>query len=224
MVKLRFVTTMVPLAAIFTALSLSASAQQPSGNQQHGKPPPQKAAPVQRGPATGARPGYQQAVRPGPQQGVRPATGGTGYAARPATGGAGYAGRPAYTGRPAYASHPAFARHPGFARRDYGGHFYRGSLAWEGGRWRHEWRNGRYGWWWDVGGAWYFYDQPMQGPPAFVSEVEVLDDPALADAPPVEEVAEPVEAYPPPAPVVVAPAPVVVVPPPVVCVGPLCVR
>jgi hypothetical protein len=217
MARMKVAIILIPL--VFTALSLPAAAQQ-SGVGAVQKGPPQKAAPVQRGSVTGARPQFQQAVRPGPQQGVRPATGGAAYAARPA-----------YAGRPAYASHPAFARHPGFARRDFGGHFYRGSLAWEGGRWRHEWRNGRYGWWWDVGGAWYFYDQPTQGPPAFISEVEVLDDPALADAPPVEGLAEPVDAYPPPgpavvvpAPVVVAPAPVVVVPPPVVCVGPFCVR
>ena len=39
--------------------------------------------------------------------------------------------------------------------RNFGGHAYRGQLAWEGGRWRHEVHNGRNGWWWDVGGVWY---------------------------------------------------------------------
>src|SRR6202007_2568222 len=82
------------------------------------------------GPAATGRPTYAGRTPPG-------AGGGTGAA---------YAGRPGYAGRPAY-----FAHHPGFARRAYGGRYYRGSLAWEGGRWRHEWRNGRYGWWWDVG-------------------------------------------------------------------------
>jgi hypothetical protein len=216
--RIKFVTVFVPMVSVFAALALPAAAQQSGAGTVPHKGPPQRAAPVQRAPVTGARPAVQQAVRPGPQQGVRAGAGAAGYAGRP---GPGY-----YAGRPAYV-----ARHPGFARRAYGGHFYRGTLAWEGGAWRHEWRNGRYGWWWDVGGAWYLYEQPVYPYPTLISEVEVLEDPAMADAPPVEGVAEPVEAYPPPAPVVVAPAPVVVapapvvvVPPPVVCVGPLCVR
>src|ERR1700726_528586 len=68
--------------------------------------------------------------------------------------------------------------------RNFGGHAYHGRLAWEGGRWRHEAHNGRYGWWWDVGGVWYFYPQPMEGPPTFVSDVEVMDDAAGPDGPP----------------------------------------
>jgi hypothetical protein len=85
--------------------------------------------------------------------------------------------------------------------RNFGGHAYHGRLAWEGGRWRHEIHNGRDGWWWDVGGAWYFYPQPMEGPPAYVSDVEVMDDAGGPDGPP------PVEAgYPPPPPVAYAPA------------------
>ncbi len=58
--------------------------------------------------------------------------------------------------------------------KDFGGHAYHGHLAWEHGRWRHEMRNRRYGWWWDVGGAWYFYPQPIVGPPPYVSEIEVV--------------------------------------------------
>ncbi len=209
--KVKFVTIFVPLVSALVALSLPAAAQQSGAGTVPQKGAPQRAAPVQRGPVTGVRPNTQQAVRPGAQQGVHTGAGAAGHAGRPGAGHAGYAGRPAY-----------FARHPGFARRSYGGRYYRGSLAWEGGRWRHEWRNGRYGWWWDVGGAWYYYDRPYEGPPTFISDVEVLEDPAMADAPPFEDV--PPEAYPAPAPVVVAPAPVVVVPPPIVCVGPLCVR
>ena len=205
--NMRFITAMVPAAAIVAALSLPASAQSMGGGgggQQHTAPAakggPQKAAPMQKGPVTraGAHPGY--AGRPGPQ----------GAHVGP--------GRPGYAGRPGY-----YARYPSFARRSYGGHFYRGNLAWERGVWRHEWYNGRYGWWWDVGGARYFYDRAYEGPPTFISEVEVLDDPAMAEVGPPEEVPPP-GAYAPPPAVVVAPAPVVVVPPPVVCVGPLCVR
>jgi hypothetical protein len=95
--------------------------------------------------------------------------------------------------------------------RNFGGHAYRGHLAWEGGRWRHETYNGRYGWWWDVGGVRYFYPQQMEGPPAYVSDLEVMDDVAGPDGPPV--------GYPPPAgygpPVAYAPPP----PPPPPDVG-----
>jgi hypothetical protein len=32
---------------------------------------------------------------------------------------------------------------------------------WSGGRWRHGKHDGRLGWWWIVGGAWYFYPIPV---------------------------------------------------------------
>ena len=89
--------------------------------------------------------------------------------------------------------------HGNFPARNFGGHPYHGHLAWEGGRWRHEMHNGRYGWWWDVGGVWYFYPQPMEGPPAYVSDVEVMDD-AYADGPDVGPGGPPVAAYAPPPP------------------------
>jgi hypothetical protein len=68
--------------------------------------------------------------------------------------------------------------------RNFGGHPYRGRVAWEGGRWRHEMHNGREGWWWDVGGAWYFYPSPMEGPPTYVSE-DYADEIVGPDGPPV---------------------------------------
>lgn len=45
-------------------------------------------------------------------------------------------------------------RYPGgrFGPRDWG--------VWRGGGWRHAWYGGRFGWWWVVGGAWYFYPAP----------------------------------------------------------------
>ncbi|WP_426440802.1 hypothetical protein [Bradyrhizobium genosp. P] len=66
--------------------------------------------------------------------------------------------------------------------------------------------NGRNGWWWDVGGAWYFYPQPMEGPPTYVSDVEFMDD-GGADEPPVAG------GYPPP-PAGYAPPPAAYAPPP----------
>jgi hypothetical protein len=62
----------------------------------------------------------------------------------------------------------------------FGGHVYHGQLAWRNGRWRHEMRDGWDGWWWDVGGYWYYYPEQIEGPPDYVSGVEVADDTATA--------------------------------------------
>jgi hypothetical protein len=74
--------------------------------------------------------------------------------------------------------------HDPLPTRNFGAHIYHGHLAWKQGRWHHETRNGRYGWWWDVGGAWYFYPEPIEGPPTYISDTEVADEttaePALA--------------------------------------------
>ena len=88
--------------------------------------------------------------------------------------------------------------HGNVRARNFGGHPYHGRLAWEGGRWHHEIHNGRDGYWWDVGGAWYFYPEPMDGPPTYVSDVEVMDD--VADGPPDDGYAPPPGAYAPPPP------------------------
>jgi hypothetical protein len=98
-----------------------------------------------------------------------------------------------------------FARGPLLPARHFGDHPYHGHLAWEGGRWHHEVRNGRDGWWWDVGGVWYYYPQPMEGPPAYVSDVEAVDEgpdgpPLAADAPPPGYYPPPPGAYAPPPP------------------------
>ena len=71
----------------------------------------------------------------------------------------------------------------------FGGHVYHGQLAWRDGRWHHMRRNSRDGWWWDVGGFW--YSEQIEGPPDYVSDVEVADDataasPPAAPAPPEE--------------------------------------
>ena len=95
---------------------------------------------------------------------------------------------------------------------NFGGHAYHGRLAWGGGRWHHEVRNGRDGWWWDVGGAWYFYPQPMEGPPAYVSDVEYADDDGGPDG--VAGGYPPPDGYPAPPPGAYAPPPVAYAPPP----------
>lgn len=76
---------------------------------------------------------------------------------------------------------------------NFGGHVYHGQLDWRHGRWHHETRNGRYGWWWDVGGAWYFYPEPIEGPPDYVSNIEVMDDATAAPPPPPPK--EPLRAF-----------------------------
>jgi hypothetical protein len=65
----------------------------------------------------------------------------------------------------------------------FGDHVYHGQLAWRDGRWHHATRNGRDGWWWDVGGFWYFYPQQIEGPPDYVSDVEIADDATAAPSP-----------------------------------------
>jgi len=84
--------------------------------------------------------------------------------------------------------------------RSFGGQPYRGHVAWEGGRWHHEVHNGRPGWWWDVGGVWYYYPQPMEGPPAYISE-DYVEDVGPDYGPPVAG------AYAPPPPGAYAPPP-----------------
>jgi hypothetical protein len=68
-----------------------------------------------------------------------------------------------------------------------GGHVYHGQLAWRDGHWHHATRDGRDGWWWDVGGFWYFYPEQIEGPPDYVSDVEVADDTTSAPPAPPEE-------------------------------------
>jgi len=83
-------------------------------------------------------------------------------------------------------------------RRDVKGFSENERIAWQHGRWRHERRFGRDGWWWEVNGAWYWYGQPMQGPPPYVSEFEVVDDSFVPAAPRAEAPGYPPYGYPPP--------------------------
>jgi hypothetical protein len=69
-------------------------------------------------------------------------------------------------------------RHPwrggdihGFHHRDLG--------RWQGGAWRHGHHDGRLGWWWVVGGLWYFYPRPVYPyPDPYVPPVVVAPAPA----------------------------------------------
>ncbi len=116
--------------------------------------------------------------------------------------------RPAVAARPGQAGPVRGPQARGnFPARNFGGHPYHGRLAWGGGRWRHEMHNGRLGWWWDVGGVWYFYPQPMEGPPTYISDVEAMDD-NYADGPDGPDGPPPVGAgYPPPPVAAYAPPP-----------------
>jgi hypothetical protein len=155
------------LAAIIAVPQLAAFAQG-AGQHQHEQSPRK---PPQRPQFSGAQPGPAHSLPQGSRH-LNPPLG-----AAPSRQVARYAHRP-------------------LPSRDFGGHVYHGHVAWEHGRWRHEMHNGRYGWWWDVGGVWYFYPQPIVGPPSYVSDVEVLipdPDSSLVegDYPPPDETSYP---------------------------------
>jgi hypothetical protein len=220
MSKTLRLTAVISLAATL-GLTISAMAQQQHEPQKRGPVqghppgPPGQHPPGQHPPGQGGHPGpTPQAFHPG---------GPTPQAFHP--GGPGpHGGPPGPHVVHALGERGYSFRGPGGVRRDIVGFSPRERAIWGGGRWHHDMRFGRLGYWWEVNGAWYYYDQPFEGPPAFVSEVEFMDDgldpgaPAVVDAPAVVA----------PAPAVVVAPPVVVVrpppPPPVVCVGPFCVR
>ena len=220
MSKAARMTLAFSVAAILGGLPLFAMAQQPEpprkpaapaarpqpphpqGQPVHPGQPPH-AGVVPPGPVPAAQ--FHQAGPPGQVRGVGPGPGQV-HAVH-AIGERGYSFRSAYPGR-----------------RDVATFNERERAVWYGGRWRHERHFGRLGYWWEVNGVWYYYDQPFAGPPGFVSEVEFLDDGYDPYAPVV--VGQPAPVMVQPAPVYVQPAPpvVYVAPPPLVCVGPLCVR
>jgi hypothetical protein len=207
MSKAARLTLAVSLTAIVAGLPLCATAQQP---EQGKKPPARTQATHPGGPAgppahgVGPAPQVRAGLPPGgpvrgPGPGPAAALHGPGAVhAVHALGERGFSFRGAEHGR-----------------RDIATFNERERAVWLGGHWLHERRFGRLGYWWEVNGAWYFYDRPLAGPPTYVSEVEFFDDGLGAEVPVVVQ----------PAPVVVVAPPVVYAPPPpVVCVGPLCVR
>ena len=150
------------------SIALPAVAQRPNdGRDEHRRPDFQRAAP----PST-ARPAAPQTreappafrreaqpqFRPNVPPGVRPDYR-SGF-------------RPDY--RPGFRSEPAFRPgyrpEPGF-RPDYRPGFRPGIEAWRGGGWRHEWHDGRFGWWWVLGSSWYFYSAPIYPYPPYMPDV-----------------------------------------------------
>ena len=73
--------------------------------------------------------------------------------------------------------------HPGwhgFWGRDFHS-FGPGDLAlWRGGAWVHGWHAGRFAWWWNVDGGWYFYPAPIYPYPTYIPPAIVVQQ-----APPV---------------------------------------
>jgi hypothetical protein len=47
--------------------------------------------------------------------------------------------------------------------------------AWQGGRWRYAWHRGHRGWWWIVGGLWYFYPAPIYPYPLYIGSLDYYD-------------------------------------------------
>src|SRR3954463_14129270 len=122
----------IPLVSAMALLAVPAQAQDAR--------PPRDAAQPSAGPGGGAPPQNmrkgpppQQAVRPAPQPGGQPHAGGPGHAGPSAGAGPGAGPAPRNAGGPPPGRN--YARRPAPAR-DWGGHAYRGHLAWDGGRWR----------------------------------------------------------------------------------------
>lgn len=91
-------------------------------------------------------------------------------------GGSGFRGGPGV--------HGGFAFHHDFA------HFTPAEHAmWVGGGWHHGWYGGRFGWWWAVGGIWYYYPAPIYPYPEYVADIYY--DPSMGAPPagPVEPAA-----------------------------------
>lgn len=78
--------------------------------------------------------------------------------------------------------------HADFHGRDIA-HFGPDELrVWRGGVWRHEWHDGRWGWWWTVDGGWYFYPEPIFPYPTYVPPVIIAQPspPVVTGLPPAQ--------------------------------------
>lgn len=79
---------------------------------------------------------------------------------------------------------PGYDFRGGQNRRDIGTFNARERYAWDHGVWRHERRFDRDGWWWEVDGAWYWYDSHGNGPPPVVSDIRFAADAAASGSGP----------------------------------------
>ena len=84
--------------------------------------------------------------------------------------------------------HGGDGRHDGYRGGWHGDirHFDRHDYhVWRSGGWRHVWHRGRLGWWWVVGGVWYFYPEPVYPyPNPYIPPFVVAQPPPHPTAPP----------------------------------------
>jgi len=88
------------------------------------------------------------------------------------------------------ASAPALAQHHDFHGRDYHRFSHHDMDVWRGGRWIHDWHDGRYGWWWFVDGGWYFYPEAVYPYPTYVPPAVVVQQ-----APPTPQGMPPMQSW-----------------------------
>lgn len=74
--------------------------------------------------------------------------------------------------------------------RDFGHFSRREAEEWRGGHWFHDWHDSRFGWWWVVGGLWYFYPEPVYPYPTYVPPAVIVQQ-----APPVPSGMPPAQAW-----------------------------
>ncbi len=77
------------------------------------------------------------------------------------------------------------AHHAAFHSRFVRDFDRRERMLWRRGLWRSEWHYGRRGWWWEAGGEWYPYPEPIFPYPVEVADIQVYDQPVV-DGPDLE--------------------------------------
>jgi hypothetical protein len=75
------------------------------------------------------------------------------------------------------AAAPALAQYHDYHGRDFNHFSPRDRDRWAGGRWVHDWHDGRYGWWWFTDGGWYFYPEPVYPYPTYVPPAVIVQQP-----------------------------------------------
>ena len=184
----RLSAALIAVLAIAAAPPVAAQGPQPGMAGQPGGPGgPQPGMAGQPGGPGGPQPGMpgQPGGPGGPQPGMAGQPGGPGgpqpgMAGQPGGPGGPQPGMPGQPGGPG-GPQPGMAGQPGgpggrpgaemqrFRQRDVGRFTPHELGQWRGGQWRHERHDGRLGWWWALGNAWYFYPQPVYPYPGYVS-------------------------------------------------------